>query len=262
MSSADDFRDNPPPKQGMSSTAKVLIILGSIAGVVLLACCGGVAFVWIQAPNWFKNLAQNVSVTQNPAEVRERTQQMLHIDIPADFMPLQAMEFFVMKWAVYQGKSGPQSLLIIMEMNKEMVDPNGDMDAQQQREQMRQSLRQQQQFGTMEEINEESHETRRFTIDGKTVEFDFTKGKSKTSQTVIHQVVGVIPTAAGIVLIQMTVPDADYNEEAVTAMLKSIRLPANEPDEGGPVEAGQAVEMPVERDSDDNDADNEAEQPQ
>jgi len=29
----------------MSSTAKVLLVLGSIAGVLLLACCGGVAFV-------------------------------------------------------------------------------------------------------------------------------------------------------------------------------------------------------------------------
>lgn len=261
MSSSADFHDNPPPKQGMSSTAKVLIILGSIAGVALLVCCGGIAYFVSQAPNWAKNMAKNFSMTQDPVEVRERTQAMLHVDVPAEFTPQGAMELFVMRWAAYQGKSGPQSMLIIMEMDKQMVDPQGAMNPEQQREQMRQQLReqmrQQQQFGTMEEMNEESHETRTVTIDGKPIEFDFTTGKGKNSQAVIHQVVGVIPTSSGIVLLQLHATDADYNEEAVMAMLNSIRMPADdELDEEDMPKAQPSTEMPAEQnEAEDKDAD-------
>lgn len=249
MASQDDFQEVPPQKQGMSSTAKVLLILGSIAGLVLLACCGFGAYVFFHVQDFAQNLAKNmnISATQNPAEVRERTQQILRIDIPDDFKPVQAMEFMVMQWAVYQGKSGPQSMLIIMEMNQQMIDPGRNRDAKQQRDEMVQQLRQQPQVGTMEEIEEQTHETRTFTIGGKPVEFDFIKGKTRGSQAVVHRVVGVIPTENGIVLLMLTVPDADYNEEQITRMLESIRPADEESDETASPEGGPSDDMPADQ---------------
>jgi len=267
MASQDDFQEIPAHKQGMSSTAKVLLILGSIAGVVLLACCGFGFYIFFHVQEFAKDFAKNmnISATQNPAEVRERTQDMLHIDIPDDFKPVQAMEFMIMKWAVYQGKSGPQSMLIIMEMGQQMIEQGRNRDAKQQRDEMVQQLRQQPQVGTMEEIEEESRETRTFTIGGKPVEFDFIKGKTRGSQAVVHRVVGVIPTETGIVLVMLTVPEADYNEEQVTRMLESIRPADEESEETASPEAGPSGEMPADQnrpDQPDADADDQADSSQ
>ena len=80
MSMHDDLQAEQPQKRGMSSTAKVLLVLGSIAGVCMLACCGGVAFFGFQFKDTFKAIAESSS--KDPAVVKQRTQEIVHIDIP------------------------------------------------------------------------------------------------------------------------------------------------------------------------------------
>src|SRR5260370_31120292 len=96
MSTPEEFRDELPQKQGISSTAKVLLILGSIAGVCLLACCGGGIFLYYKTKDAIQNFAQNFTTT-NPDEIRARTAGIVHIDIPEEFPPLRAFDWFVMK---------------------------------------------------------------------------------------------------------------------------------------------------------------------
>src|SRR5438045_2292471 len=104
MSQQDDFHDVPTQKQGMSSTGKVLLILGSIAGVCLLACCGTGVFLYIKAKDAFQNFAQNLTTT-DPVEIRDRTADIVHIDIPEEFPPVRAFDFFLMKWVLYGKES-------------------------------------------------------------------------------------------------------------------------------------------------------------
>ena len=112
----DDFQDVEPKKQGMSSTAKVLVILGSIAGVCLLACCGGGIFVYMKAKDAIQNIAQNFTTT-DPDDIRARTADIVHIDIPEEFPPLRAFDFFFMKQIIY-GRESSGSMVMIMEVNE------------------------------------------------------------------------------------------------------------------------------------------------
>src|SRR5260370_13837418 len=118
MSQQDDFHDVPTQKQGMSSTSKVLLILGSIAGVCLLACCGGGIFVYMKTKDAIQNFAQNLTTT-DPVEIRDRTADIVHIDIPEEFPPVRSFDFFLMNSVLYAKESGG-SVVMIMERNQRM----------------------------------------------------------------------------------------------------------------------------------------------
>jgi hypothetical protein len=229
MSTQEDFLNEPPRKQGMSSTAKVLIVLGSIAGLCLLACCGGGIFVWFKAKDAIQNFAANFT-TNNPEEIRTRTAKIVHIDVPKELPPMHAFDWFVMKQILY-GNPNKGSMLMIMEVNQAATGAQG---AKQQRDAMLQQLKQQQgqQPGNVNtDINEESSETREFTIDGEKVPFEFIKGTARGG-TASRQVVGVFQGRQGsMIMLMLMVPESDYDEAAVVRMLESIRLPGDDMDD-------------------------------
>ncbi len=210
----------------MSSTAKVLLILGSIAGISLVLCCGGMAFV-----GWkFQNVAKEMFVT-DPAVVRQRTEEIIHIDIPADYTPTHAMKFDLMnvkmKQVGYQRKGSAGSMLMIMETSQP---PAPGASPKEQREQMRQAMRQQarQQGQASDEINEQSSETREFTINGESVPFEFIKGTAPQGGVPTRQVVGVFRGREGTVMLMLMSPESEYDEATVVKMIESIRLPGDE----------------------------------
>jgi hypothetical protein len=230
MSTQEDFLNEPPRKQGMSSTAKVLIILGSIAGVCLLICCGGVAFVGWRFQDFVKDFAANLT-TNDPQEIRNRTARIVHIDIPEMFPPMLAIDVVFMKEIIYGTQNSPNKpLLIIVELDKSMLGPQGSADAKQQRDEILRQMKQQgQQPGMNTDIDQESSETREFTIDGEKVAFEFIKGTARGGGPT-RQVVGVFPGRGGIVMLMLIIPESDYDEAAIMRMLESIRLPEDGPD--------------------------------
>jgi hypothetical protein len=241
MSTPDDFQDVQPQSKGMSSTAKVLLILGSIAGVFLLLCCGGGIFVYMKTKDAIQNFAQNFTTT-DPDEIRDRTADIVHIDIPEEFPPVRAFDFFVMKQILY-GKESGGSMVMIMEMDQRMQGGQGAAGIKQQRQQMLRQLRQQQQgqnAGNLNtELDEESSETREFTINGEKVPFEFIKGTSPNGGVPTRQVVGIFAGQNGTVLLMVMVPESEYHEEAIVKMIESIRLPGGESE-------GEDAEVPME----------------
>jgi hypothetical protein len=249
MSTQDDFRDERPQKQGMSSTAKVLVVLGSIAGVCLLACCGGGIFLYMKAKDAIQNFAQNFTTT-NPAEIRDRTADIVHIDIPEEYPPIRAFDFFVMKQIIYGKEQGgsPGAMVMIMHIDQPVPRGQGPAAAKQQRDQILRQMREQQkgqQGGNINtDLTEQSSETREFTINGEKVPFEFIKGTAANGGTPMRQVVGVFPGRSGMVMVMVMVPESEYNEEAIVKMIESIRLPADD-DTADSMEDDEA--MPVER---------------
>ena len=151
MSTQEDFLNEPPRKQGMSSTAKVLIILGSIAGVCMLVCCGGGVFVWFKAKDAIQNFAQNFS-TNDPQEIRARTAKIVHIDIPEQFPPMLALDLMFMKEIVYGTPN--RSMVMIIEMGTQMLGPQGQAGGKQQRDEILRQMKQQgQQPGMNTDLN-------------------------------------------------------------------------------------------------------------
>jgi hypothetical protein len=232
MSMQDDFRDEQSLKQGMSSTAKVLLILGAIAGVGLLACCGGGVYFGFKAKDVFQEFAKN-AISSDPAVIRQRTQEIVHIDIPEGFEPSQSLQFSMMnvamKQVVYQRKGSGGSMLMIMETNQPMQGAN----TKQQREQMLRAMRQQQ--GQQpdqlnDELNEENSETREFTINGEKVPFEFIKGTGTDNARAFRQVVGIFRVKSATVMVMLMVPEGEYDEPAVVRMIESIQSPGAESD--------------------------------
>jgi hypothetical protein len=227
MSMHDDLQAEQPPKRGMSSTTKVLLVLGSIAGLCLMLCCGGGVYLFYKAKDM-------VSISTSPQDVKQRTQEIVQIDVPDDFVPAQSMKFAVpnvmsMKWAIYTKGANTQSILMLMEKNQPGMAAQGGAGAKQQRDQMLQAMRQQHgqqgggnQFNTT--INEESSETREFTVNGKKIEFDFVKGTRPGNGAKARQVVGVFPGRDGIIMLMLIVDESEYDEAAVERMIQSIRL--------------------------------------
>jgi hypothetical protein len=241
MSTQNDFPDEIPVRQGMSSTAKVLLVLGSLAGVALLACCGGVAFLAVRFQGVAKTIAQNLP-TNNPQEIRARTARIVHIDIPPEFPPLAAIDLFVMKQMIY-GKQGGGSMVMIMEINEAMTGGQDAGSAREQRQEIMRQMRQQQgqQAASADtELDEESSETREFEINGEKVQFEFIRGKSPNGGGPVRQVVGLFPGRQGTVMLMVMVPESEYDEAAIAKMIESIRLPGDKTE----VDAAGDSEMP------------------
>src|SRR6266550_182433 len=202
MSTQEGFLNEPPRKQGMSSTAKVLIILGSIAGVCLLVCCGGVAFVGWKFQDFAKNIAANFT-TNNPDEIRARTAKIVHIEIPQEYPPMLALDLVFMK-EIFYGKPN-RSMVMIIEIGKQMPGPEGEAGAKQQRQEILRQMRQQgQQPGMNIDIDEEGSETREFTINGETVPFEFVKGTARGGGP-SRKVVGVFQGRGGMIMLMLVV---------------------------------------------------------
>jgi hypothetical protein len=229
MSMHDDLQAEQPQKRGMSTTAKVLLVLGSIAGIVMLVCCGGAAFFGYKFKDNIKAIADATS--NDPVVVKQRTQEVINIEIPEEFSPVMTIGFplgeFSMKEFVYNNKANPNFMLVILETNQPL---QPGQTVQQQREAMMQGMRQGQQFSL--DMQEESRETREFTISGEQVPFDIIKGKANGVPA--RQIVGIFPSRKGTIMLLMTVPESDYSDEKIAGMINSIRLPGDAKGETAP----------------------------
>lgn len=211
--SHDDERFEPelPRKAGMSSGKKALIILLSIFGGLLLLCCGGVVYVVSKIKN---------SASGDPAVVKQVTQEIVTIDIPVEYRPIQSVEMDLpiipkIKMAVYQGATESTSL-VLMEINV----PAEDIEAQQ--DEMRNNMKEQGRGG-VELENVEKLPLTEVTIQGQKVPFQFTKGNDPNTGKKIIQVQGVFKGKNGMIMLMLQVPEADYKRENIDKMLKSIK---------------------------------------
>ena len=220
MSTQGGFQDEQPQKSGMSTTAKVVLIIGSIGGVCLLLCCGGMVYLFYKGQQFVQN-----AVSTNPETIREKTHAIAEIDIPAAFAPKSFMDFMFMRMAIYGKGDGDKAVLMLMEMDAQML--SGGKDPKLIRQQMLQQMRAQQAGPSgMSEVDADSRETRSFTIDGQKVPFEFIKGKSAQHGTEMRQVMGAFPSKRGFVMLMLIVPDEEFDEQAVVQMIESIHTGA------------------------------------
>lgn len=234
MSIHEDWHDPEAPKRGMSTTAKVLIIVGCVGGVCALLCCGGGLFVYFRLKDALKN-----AVVLDPRLIEEQTAGIAKIEIPPGFEPKQAVNAVVMRWVVYGKNPDEGSRLLLMGVDRAIVDsanPEG---------QKTQLLQMMQQEGTTSGsepgfVVQES-EQREIAVRGEMVKFEFAKGTVAANGKEMRQVSGSFKTPGGMGLILFRVPVESYDEAAVVKMLESIADP-------------QPAAAPDKNDTDKNDA--------
>lgn len=212
MSIQEDWHEESAPSPGMSGTTKVLLILGGIGGFCALACCGGAVFLGFRARN---------AVSNDPTTIRQRTADIVDIEIPKNFEPQQSMDLTFMgsgmRMAIYQDKAAGDSNLILMEMSSGKFGNN----QKQQQDAMQQALRDQgrQQH---QQLKDAQMETRNFDIRGEKIPFQFAKGIGHDGKTEMHHITGSFPSKGGVGMLQLMIADKDYDDEVVK-MIESIK---------------------------------------
>ena len=228
------------PKKAVGTGVKVVVGL-LVAGLGLaVVCCGVGAWAFVNGTD----------ADRTPAGVRQRTDELLTIDIPDRFEPDQAtrVDVPILNWvvdrpvtAVEYGTDGGGLLYIAR--NENVGTSRQAADAAQQAAEL------QLQFSRAEAIGRRVTETRTRTLrtaDGREVDWRFATtepgeaaagggepgdGAADPADGPFRRVYGAIPDGGDVYVLQMAVPEADYDEAEVVAMLQSIRLidPATEP---------------------------------
>lgn len=211
--------DGGAPKQGMGSGAKVLIILGIVAGVAVLACCGaGGLFVYKMKPN----------VTQAPEEVAARSNSIIPMDIdqekwePKFGMEMEVpfiMEFQMAHWSSKADDGG----MLLTRVQLKVEDENAsqeEIDAQ-----LEQSFSQggADQDGQMPSLKVDRSEDKEMTILGEKATFRYIEGKRSNSDTEWRELKGHVRRGQDIIVIRIQLEAENYNEEEIVGMLESAK---------------------------------------
>jgi hypothetical protein len=204
----ETYQPEPPPKRGMSTGMKVLIILLCVFGGFALLCCGGGVYMAYKFKNAF---------SEDPVVVKDVTKKIADIDIPASFHPVGTMNinmfFMKMRFVVYETKA-KTGMMMLMEVSA----PNAS------EEDLRRSLNQQGQGQNVRDLQVKKTETKTFTIRGQKAEFTFSEAVEPKSKAAYRQVKGSFPGRdKGAVMLMLQVPEKEYNEAAVVKMINSIK---------------------------------------
>lgn len=209
----------PPPRQGMSTAGKVLLILGIVFLVLILLCCGGL----VATTFWARSYAKE-SFSEDPQVVRQVTAEIGQIDVPEAMRPSFSMNMKIpfseqrlMTMVAYEDKE-TQSVLILASFGEAMAAQNRE----QLRSQMRETLRQR---GLEQEKTSEPQETeeREITVRGQPEKFAFIKSKDAKTGKPRLEVSGTFEGKDGINLFQFSGDAEKYDEQKVVKIIESIR---------------------------------------
>ncbi|MBD3673719.1 MAG: hypothetical protein HUJ26_09370 [Planctomycetaceae bacterium] len=161
----DSFYDQDPSydpqPEGLSSTAKILLVLTGVFGVCVLLCCGGIYYAFNRA---------NMTESTDPVDVIAAQQAILPAQIPPRFEPEQTFSMNMVvaeiEMASFRAKSPGQSQIAFMYMGF----PMGGMD----RGEMQAQLDQREMMQT--EIDNATIEEKKYQVDGREITVVFSHG--------------------------------------------------------------------------------------
>jgi len=199
-----------PPRQGMSTGVKVLIVLLVLFGGGMLLCCGAFALMGYM-------FMPKVSTT--PADVIAVRDEMVTIDLPDDLEPKQSLRMdnlmFAMKTAMFESRDG-KSQLMIASMHVKIGGPEANNELQ-----VRNAL--EDQGESQRPLANSETKTQSVKIKGADHDFVFTKGEDAQTGRKMRQVSGTFPGREGTAFLMYQTEEDNYDEERVVKMLESIR---------------------------------------
>jgi hypothetical protein len=181
---------------------------GALAAVV---CCGAVG---VMGWRFMSQMA-----TSDPAEIRRQSAEMLDMTIPPQYQPMQGMNMGIVRMIMYQTEpaaDGTRGMLMLMEMGMQ----NLGVDAEQQKQELRKAAQQQQ---ANQNVQQMKSETREIEIGGEQVPFQFSEATPQGQAKKMYIVNGVVEGKRGPVMVQVMLPEDQYDEAAVVQMLQSIK---------------------------------------
>ncbi|MEM9701100.1 MAG: hypothetical protein AAF907_01500 [Planctomycetota bacterium] len=213
-----------PAKSGMGCGLKILLALIVGGGLFAVLCCGGVV--------WEFSSSELFVPDTTPAAVRATTDETITIDIPEDFTPIMAMsgEFPFFRWfadfrmamVAYQTPGDGQMFVM------KVVAPEEGGNRAQMETQTRQGFNQNNSSQVLFDVK--TTETKTLTTaDGMTIDWQFSEGtgrdQSGADLGAFREVSGSFEDDEGVFILQLTIPEEEYDEEEITGMLESIAIP-------------------------------------
>ena len=209
----------PSPKPGMSTGAKVLIVLAIVFGILLVLCCGGVIATFFYLQSYAAE-----SFSEDPAKVAAVTQEIAQLDIPEGLEPAGSVNMKVpftgqslMTVAVYADEETGSVLILTV-----AGEAFGSQNQAQMQQSIDQSLRQQGMGDKEEILIQESHK-KEIEIRGQPVTFTIANGKGAESETPRIQVTGTFEGRAGPAMLIMNADAEKFPEEKIVEMIESIK---------------------------------------
>lgn len=210
----------PPPRQGMSTGTKVLLILAIVFGILLVLCCGGVIML-----GWWGQSYATKAMSNDPAKIRALTQELLPMTVPAELQPQQMLDMPVpftdqkmMRMAIYAHQPS-SSTLALMWFNAAMAQQNQGQMEQQMREQMRQQGANPDQQGNWERDSS----VRQIQVRGQAVDFNFTRLTDPETKKTRLELNGMVPGEGGPVMVSASVDESVISEERLIGTIESIK---------------------------------------
>jgi hypothetical protein len=220
-----------------SSFKMGLRVAAAAAGAVLLLCGGVAGYVaWIGAPADEVALDSAKSPVNESAKDSERILAIFHkivdIDVPADFVPLSGDSFGMGRTVTIGRKDADGALLKLSRMDLPTTQGDGTAPAPDQMLLQMTEKGSELTTSTFSEVSGDSASNRELTVLGKPETFQFLKGKRQAGGKTLRKAGGAFTIGNSRVALIYTIPEEEYDEEAVVRMIESIRVPKGEAADG------------------------------
>ena len=202
----DPWEERTPRSRGMSTGSKILIVLLSLGGIVVLLCCGAAFWLWSKV---------DFEVVEQPDAAAETAADIARIEVPEQFKPKRAMRMKVagigMEMAEFELQGGAGSLVL----GEMQGFPPGNVQPE---VEMRQTLNRQ---GEQKELTVNRSESREFEVRGEKTRFTFAEAVDEAGKE-FRRVSGSFRTEDGVGVLILEVPVENYDEESIVQMIESI----------------------------------------
>ncbi len=210
-----EFDTPPPARRGMGTSAKVLLTLGIVFGVLLVVCCGGIGIYVYSVGRSF---------TTDPAAVRKVTAKIATVDVPRQFTPVVAGDNVSVpftgvsvSFAIYAEYPDGNTILLAAVKGKDIE----RMSQEELEGQVKQTTASQP--GGAKQIEVKETHQRKITVRGKPVSFTFSTGKEVQSGKPWLQATGMFQGDDGMTMFIFSGDASKYSEDQVAQMIESIR---------------------------------------
>ncbi len=220
----------PNPKASVGTGVRVLVWLMIGGGILGVLCCGGLF--------WEYGASGLATPDDTPAGVRARTDEILTIDLPDDFTPLVGVNAEIpgYRWlgdarmglAAYAAPGDGQFVLMKIRLPASLETQRSEIETK-----LKQTV--EENSGGPRVTVAETRTRVLPTADGRSVDWRFSEGTGRgrdgADLGAFRQVDGEFVDGTDSYLVRLAIPEADYDEAEIVAMLQSIELvdPQTEP---------------------------------
>jgi hypothetical protein len=236
--SAPEGWNEAPPRTGMSTATKVVLIMLALGSVMMLVCCGGMlAIGWFgyrTAQTVARNVQQNV-IVGDAARIQEMARTFIEIEVLPGFEPQSAvnLDLFgdgtIPKGQAQSGKvltwtnGGMEDAALVIELAPLTVAPaappsNNDQGASK---------------DAPVEGSPPSANARIYVVLGQPVQFQIVPSGGVGNPAMLT-ISGSFRMNAGNVTLTLTIPAARFDEQQFAAMVTSIAEPQDAAHPSGP----------------------------